>query len=122
MSYLFVGAGAFFGGILRAYLGSLFNSQNEDFPYGTLYANLIGALLIGILGALATRNILSGTTNALLIGGFCGGLTTFSTFSFETVKLFIKKELNLAFVYWLGTLVVAVSFTWFTYHLFLIIF
>ena len=69
------------------------------FPWGTLLFNVCGSLLLGILlGAAASgpSGALSTETLALLATGFCGALTTYSTFSFETVRLIEDGELAAA--------------------------
>lgn len=84
-----VGCGGFLGAVCR-YLCNLIPSGNVSFPLTTMMINIIGALLIGIFSALpSTLGIpLDPRINLLLTTGLCGGFTTFSTFSLETVKLF----------------------------------
>lgn len=116
MDYLLVGVGAFFGGILRAYLGNVFNHKNRSFPLGTLYANALGAIIIGLVAALLGAQIIHSSGNALLAGGFCGGLTTFSTFSYESVNLLIKNKLQIAIFYWFITLILSILLAWVSFH------
>ncbi len=78
-----VAVGAAVGALLRWQLGLRLNAPDAALPWGTLLANLIGALLIGGLLALGDR--LPVEWRLLLITGFLGGLTTFSSFSAETV-------------------------------------
>jgi CrcB protein len=58
-----------------------------DFPYGTLAVNLIGSFLIGVVQQLAASSVLSEDNRLLLSTGVMGGLTTYSAFSYETVRL-----------------------------------
>ena len=58
-----------------------------DFPYGTLAVNLVGSFLIGVVQALAAGRALSEESRLLLSTGVMGGLTTYSAFSYETVRL-----------------------------------
>ena len=58
-----------------------------DFPWGTLAVNLVGAFFIGLVQELAGARLLSESSRLLLGAGVMGGLTTYSTFSFETVRL-----------------------------------
>jgi CrcB protein len=58
-----------------------------DFPWGTLTVNLVGALLIGLVQHLAAAQILSEDSRLVLSTGVMGGLTTYSAFSYETVRL-----------------------------------
>ena len=84
---LFIGMGGFLGAITRFVL-SAFVQKNAAvlFPVGTLSVNVLGGFLIGFL-ALYFENHLSAEYRALVITGFLGALTTFSTFSYETVML-----------------------------------
>jgi len=84
----FVGVGGFFGAICR-YLVSTFLQTNlsSHFPVGTLGVNVIGSFMIGFL-ALYFQAHSSPEFKLMIVTGFLGALTTFSTFSFETVMLF----------------------------------
>jgi len=87
---LYVAAGSAIGGVAR-YLLSLAIQQRATtpFPVGTLVINVTGSLLLGFLLRYATASsTMSPEARALLTTGFCGGYTTFSTFSYETVALF----------------------------------
>ena len=84
---LAVGIGGFFGAISRFLISSFIQKLSSLlFPFGTLSVNVIGSFLIGFL-AMYFENIISPTQKALLITGFLGALTTFSTFSYETVLM-----------------------------------
>jgi fluoride exporter len=88
---VFVGAGL--GALLRWFLGLRLNALFPPIPLGTLAANLIGGLLIGLLITWLNRHpALPPEVRLLLITGFLGGLTTFSTFSAEVVGLFARGE------------------------------
>lgn len=84
---LFIGVGGFLGAIAR-YLISAFLQTNisANFPVGTLGVNILGSFLIGFL-ALYFQAHSSAELKVLVITGFLGALTTFSTFSFESVML-----------------------------------
>jgi CrcB protein len=80
--------GASLGALLRWWLGTQLNSLFPTVPPGTLIANLIGGYIIGLaIGFFAAFPALSPEWRLLVITGFCGGLTTFSTFSAELVSL-----------------------------------
>lgn len=87
-SILVICVGAAVGAVLRWALGLKLNSLLPDLPPGTLVANLVGAYVIGVaIAYFATSPSISGEWRLLIITGFCGGLTTFSTFSAEVVSL-----------------------------------
>ena len=88
-SILIVGMGSFAGGALRYALSALIKGWcGQGFPYGTLAVNLVGCFAFGVLFALFLRE---GATYSpwclLLTTGFCGGFTTFSTFSYEGMMM-----------------------------------
>jgi CrcB protein len=86
--FVFIGGG--FGSVLRYIIGKWLNNSENGIPYGTLVANVLGSLLIGIiLGYAAKNETLSQNTTLLLATGFCGGFTTFSTFAYEN-HVFLK--------------------------------
>src|SRR5690242_18341219 len=82
-----VGVGAACGAWLRWGFSLLLNPLYPSLPLGTLTSNLVGGFIIGMMMALAEPLHLSVTMRLLLITGFLGGLTTFSTFSAETMNL-----------------------------------
>jgi fluoride exporter len=102
MNFAAVGAGAALGAWTRWGLGVLLNAIHPALPLGTLTANLIGGFLIGIVMALAEPMSLSVTVRLLIVTGFLGGLTTFSSFSAETVGLVMKGE-----IFWTIVIVIA---------------
>lgn len=80
--------GASLGALLRWWLGAQLNSLFPTVPPGTLVANLVGGYIIGVaIAFFATYTALAPEWRLLVITGFCGGLTTFSTFSAELVTL-----------------------------------
>lgn len=83
-----VSLGASLGALLRWWLGGALNPQFPAVPPGTLAANLIGGYVVGIAVAFfGTYTALAPEWRLFVITGFCGGLTTFSTFSAEVVTL-----------------------------------
>jgi fluoride exporter len=87
--------GASVGALLRWILGLKMNAWAPLLPAGTLAANLIGGYVVGVAVALfADMPQLSPEWRLLVITGFCGGLTTFSTFSAEAVELLQHGELG----------------------------
>ncbi|MEG1004086.1 fluoride efflux transporter CrcB [Clostridium sp.] len=89
-----VGCGGFIGAALR-YLISVNAAKifGADFPYGTLIANVLGAIIIGFVMRISLDTaIVSPNTKLFLTTGMMGGLTTFSTFSYETVTMLNSGE------------------------------
>jgi CrcB protein len=68
--------------------------RSTDFPLGTLIINLTGSLILGLVTGLALYHGLGKLPKAIIGTGFCGAYTTFSTFSYETVKLIEEGELK----------------------------
>lgn len=91
---LAIALGAAIGALLRWYLGLKLNSLMPNVPPGTLAANLIGGYIIGVAVAyFASAQGIAPEWRLLIITGFCGGLTTFSTFSAEVVTLLQEGRL-----------------------------
>jgi CrcB protein len=88
-----IGVGAAVGAWLRWGLSLAFNPVFPTIPLGTLAANLIGGLLMGIAMELITRHaVMTPEMRLLVTTGFLGGLTTFSTFSAEVTTLLVRRE------------------------------
>jgi CrcB protein len=86
--FLVVAAGGLVGAPARYLLDQFVTRRVEsDLPWGTLVINLSGSLLLGFLAGLTLAGHLPPTGKALLGTGFCGAYTTYSTFTFETVRL-----------------------------------
>ena len=92
---LAVGIGGFLGSVLR-YLLSEIPIKQINYPVNTLITNIIGAIIIGMVISYADKTGMRPEKLLLLKTGFCGGLTTFSTFSHETFKLIENGSLLLA--------------------------
>lgn len=98
LNYILVSAGAAIGGALR-YGISTYIQKNISviFPYGTLVVNIVGSFLLGmIMFYLNEKELIGNEFRLFLTVGFCGGFTTFSTFSYETLNLFRDSEFGLA--------------------------
>lgn len=104
---VFVGGG--FGSVIRYLLGRWLNNMESSIPYGTMLANILGSLLIGIvLGYLSKTSNISHSYSLFLATGFCGGFTTFSAFAYDN-HLFLKNGDYFSFLpYMLGTLILGV--------------
>jgi fluoride exporter len=87
-SIVAISVGGGLGSLLRWWLGMLFNAHFPTMPPGTLAANLVGGYIIGLaIAFFATYGALAPEWRLFVITGFCGGLTTFSTFSAEITVL-----------------------------------
>ena len=96
-AFLAVGVGATLGAWLRWGLGLWLNPIFSAIPLGTLIANLVGGYLIGIAtGVFAQSQTLPPEIRLLVVTGFLGGLTTFSTFSAEAVALLSRQQFGWA--------------------------
>ena len=96
-----VASGAALGGLARFYLGDAIQHRaGLDFPAGTLVINITGSFLIGLFARYALQSAtISPELRIFLITGFCGGYTTFSTFSYETIGLLTDGEYGRASLY-----------------------
>jgi len=95
-TYFWIAIGSAFGGVARFWLsGVVARLMGETFPWGTLIVNVTGSLAIGIIAALTGpdgRIFMGSTTRLALMAGICGGYTTFSSFSLQTMSLFNDGE------------------------------
>ncbi len=97
IGFIAVGAGAALGAWARWLLGLALNPLFVMLPLGTLAANLIGGYLVGVaVGVFHINSGLPAALKLLVITGFLGGLTTFSTFSAEVVERLLAHQLGWA--------------------------
>lgn len=98
--YAAVAAGSALGGVARLLCSlAAVSALGAEFPWGTLAANLMGSFIIGLYAILTEpdgRLFASPATRQFVLAGFCGGFTTFSMFSLETLLLFERGEPVLA--------------------------
>lgn len=99
-SLIYVGLGGAVGSILR-HLTSLITQKyySGSFPLGTFVVNIIGCFVIGCLLGNFSKTAENQTLKLLLITGLCGGYTTFSAFSAESMQLIQNNQTNLALTY-----------------------
>lgn len=102
------------GGLTRYYLsGWVYSQLGRTFPFGTFVVNIIGAYFIGLIMELGMRtSLIPDTLRVGLTVGFMGGLTTFSTFSYETFKLLEDGQFMPALVNVLASVAVCLICTW----------
>ena len=108
---IFIGSGI--GGLTRYSLGKWINSLHDHhFPFGTLLVNVLACFGVGILIGLAdNKQILSVSLRLFLVVGFCGGFSTFSTFSSETLTLFQQGHNTSLVLYVLASILICVTAT-----------
>jgi CrcB protein len=112
VAVIFLGAGV--GGVLRYLLAAAIQGRaGGNFPHGTLWVNLAGSLAIGLFIGLHERNLLASESDLsfFLTTGLCGGFTTLSTFSAETLGLLREKMPGHALLYAGATLLGCMSAT-----------
>jgi len=115
-SIILVGIGGFIGSVAR-YLTAVYLQTNNAhaFPWGTFLVNITGSLLIGLFYGLSERgNLLSPEVRLMLVVGFCGGFTTFSSLTNEAYTLlqgneWLKLSLYTALSFFLGLLAVFIG-------------
>ncbi len=94
--YLWIGLGSALGGMARYWCsGAAALLLGESFPWGTLIINVLGSAIIGFVATLTGpdgRLLVSSTTRQFIMVGLCGGYTTFSSFSLQTLNLAQDEE------------------------------
>lgn len=111
---ILVAIGGALGSVLR-YLASVFFGRffSTLFPWATFVVNVLGSLLIGLLLGYFVRNeLLYNDLRFLLVVGFCGGFTTFSAFSVESLGLLEKGHVALALGYLVASVLVGLAAVW----------
>jgi CrcB protein len=120
-SYISVALGSIVGAVARFLVSVLSVSQFGDgFPWGTLFVNVTGSFLIGFYAALTGpdgRLLVSARQRLFVMVGICGGYTTFSSFSLETLRLAQSGNVRTAFVYLLVSAVTWIASVWIGYAL-----
>jgi CrcB protein len=101
---LLVGLGGFLGAIARFGISNISKNWLVNYPFGTLIANLIGSFLLGaLMFGVFNHKLLTDSYRLLLVVGFCGSLTTMSTFALDTVELSSMGQMLSAALYFVIT-------------------
>ena len=114
MIWWYVALGSAVGGVARFGLAAVVQQRvGPNFPVGTLVVNITGSLLLGFLWRYAIgTDVISAEVRALLTTGFCGGYTTFSTFTYETMVLIEDGESTRAGLYIVLSVVLSLVGAW----------
>jgi CrcB protein len=115
-AWIAVAVGGALGSVARFWLaGAMAALTGPRFPWGTLLINVLGSFVIGLVGALtmtADRVALHPDLRLFLMTGICGGFTTFSAFSLQTLELLQGGEIVPAFGYAIGSVIFCVIATY----------
>jgi len=113
---LSVAFGAGLGGLFRVTAAAgMLRLFNSDFPFGILLVNVVGSFLIGFLATITApdgRFYLSPASRQFALAGFCGGFTTFSFFSLQTMQLLEDGKIGAAVLYSVLTLTLGMIAVW----------
>lgn len=114
MHWLVIALGGALGAVSRAFISAwMQKTLGGVMPFGTLAVNFIGSFVIGLLFVLLVERLnMPGYWRELLVVGFLGALTTFSTFSLEVVNFLQHGQWHLALVYLLASLIGCFALTW----------
>ena len=116
---VYIALGGAVGSVLRYVIqSSIHKSFPNSYPYGTFVVNIIGCFLVGFLISwVAGKNNFSQQLELMLIAGFCGGFTTFSTFAYEGNNLLAQGRAGYAFLYIAISVIVGMGFAYLGFKL-----
>ncbi|MBA2687879.1 MAG: fluoride efflux transporter CrcB [Gemmatimonadaceae bacterium] len=113
MTILWIALGGALGSVLRYGIGDAVQKFSaKGFPVGTMAVNVVGCLIVGILLQRLLNTQAHPAARAFMVVGFCGGFTTFSTFSAETVSLMLGGEMGRATIYVVLSVTLCLLATW----------
>ena len=116
MTWLCIALGGALGSLGRHGL-TVGLARFESFPFGTLAANALGSLIIGLAAGFWDYDQRKTPIALFIITGFCGGFTTFSTFSLQTIELMQKNDCPRAAANITASIAIYLAFTWLGYLL-----
>lgn len=114
--YVFIGGGS--GACLRYLISKVLPNDGASFPIATFIANLISCIILGALMAFLLKKGMNEKTQLLLMTGFCGGFSTFSTFSAESFKLLENNQIALCMSYIGLSVILCITVLFLSYYLF----
>ncbi len=117
ISILSVGIGAAFGGVVRYIISESMVTHTGRFPFATFMINILGSFLLGLILAISLRHGMTTSTKLFWTVGFCGGFTTFSTFSMETLRLLEHGHMTIAITYTVSSVVFGIAAAWVGYRI-----
>lgn len=100
------------GGAAGSVLRYLLSNINASFPWGTFTVNILGSLLIGLLVGLVSKGMLPPEMKLLLVTGFCGGFTTFSTFANESYSMMKAGDVLMTALYVGASVIIGILAVW----------
>lgn len=110
LGYLLVFVGGGLGSICRYGIAQLLSAYQLTFPLATLLANILSCFILGLMMGLSMKNAVGPEARVMIMAGFCGGFSTFSTFSSETFQLLQSGNYTYAFTNVLGSLLICLLF------------
>ena len=116
--YLWLGLGGALGTVARYWVNGVVSRHFDSFPMGTLLINITGSFLIGFFATMTApegRWLVSPTFRAFFMTGICGGYTTFSSFSLQTLELAREGEWLYAGANALGSVALCLAAVWLGY-------
>ncbi len=110
---LVVGSGGFIGSVARYLTQQVISKYNTGvYPLGTFFVNILGCLCIGLIYGFSEKgNWLSSESRLFLATGICGGYTTFSAFSYESILLLKSENYSVLFLYIILSVILGIAAT-----------